>query len=150
MNRIIYLCLLVVFFSCKSNMSIAQEKESDKSETPKVEKPKFTDIGNTVNPNTIALIGTIRDISKDSNICNQQFRFSANIIVKRTINSGSSIINMIYPEQEIKIAFTDAIIKDFDLLNRKSDAQRDFTFTLEERLCSDLSQTVYVTLKIEN
>ncbi len=142
MDKILYILIVVGLFSCKSN-SIAQEKETEKIK-PKVEKPKFSDLqDNTIDPNTVHLIAVIQDVTKNASICEKSFKTATTVKVKRIINSGSSITNMISPGQEITFGFMNSPANDFDTLKQRIPKNKEVSFKIRENLCPDMSKTVY-------
>ncbi len=161
MNKILYLLFIAAIFSCKSN-SVAQEKDSTKSgivvaetpnkeepkqEKPKVQKPKFGDTQDYIDPNTVHLLGSVMDISKDTNVCGKKYKATTKIKVKAIKSSGSGIVNMISAGQEITLAFRNAAVTDFDLLKKEYGKDQEISLLVKENLCPDMSQTVYEIIR---
>jgi hypothetical protein len=144
MDKILYILIVVGLFSCKSN-SIAQEKETEKTKSKsRIEKPKFTDLrDNTIDPNTVHLIAVIQNVTKNVYICEKRFKTATTVKVKQVINSGSSILNMISPGQEITFGFMNSPANDFDILKQRISKDKEVSFKIIENLCPDMSKTVY-------
>lgn len=142
MDKILYIVIVVGLFSCKSN-SIAQEKETEKTKL-KVEKPKFSDLQDTtIDPNTVHLIAVIQGVTKNASICEKSFKTTITVKVKQIINSGSGIVNMISPGQEITFGFMNSPANDFDTLKQRIPKDKEVSFKIRENLCPNMSKTVY-------
>lgn len=138
---------MAALFSCKSN-SIAQEKEGNELK-PKIEKPKFRDSQSTsIAPNTVSLIAVVQGIYKDSEICGKNFTTTTKVKVKRIINSGSGIVNNIFPEQEITFGFTSTQGEEFSTF-RQAIKSVEVSFKVREGLCPDMSATVYEVFQFD-
>ncbi|MBW1293973.1 hypothetical protein [Aquimarina litoralis] len=159
MNKIVYIGLLAVLFSCKSN-SIAQEKRgntSDKIKKEKVETPKFGDLNsdvirsnsilqNQMAPNTIYLTVIVLEVLENRNICTKNYPNVGRVKVKSVKGSGSGIVNMISQNQEIMVALRKGISKDVSDL--KSKIHQEISIVVREKPCSDFNHTMYEIVSI--
>ncbi|WP_378180391.1 hypothetical protein [Aquimarina sp. SS2-1] len=153
MNKAIYLGLVIILFSCKSNNGIAQEKEqNDPNRTP-IEKPKFGDSNNNdptklkvvnnnqISPNTVHLNAVLLDVSENKAICNISGSKSVNVKVKQVIGSGSGIVNMLSTGQEVILVLRQSTSKSLSSL--KTNLDKEIFIVVKERPCTDFSQTVF-------
>ncbi len=146
MNKIVYLVVLIVLFSCKTN-TVAQENKQDNNEKPKVEKPKFGDTYNDqsprIEPGTVLFVGTIKGVSKKGNICGKSYNAVGTIVIENIIGSGSGIVNLMGKGQEMEMAFYLAKPEGFDDLESKAKSGNKFSIKAREGLCPDFNNTVY-------
>ncbi|WP_299213130.1 hypothetical protein [uncultured Aquimarina sp.] len=154
MNKLMYIGLIIILFSCKSN-SIAQEKEKSNTEKPKVEKPKFGDQNDNevtklnvtsndqISPNTVHLTGIILKVFENKSICGTLYEVTAMVKVKSVIGSGSGIVNMISSEQEVLFGLTKNQLRNFETLQKKTDANQEINLVVLEVLCQNSSKTAY-------
>ncbi|WP_298542472.1 hypothetical protein [uncultured Aquimarina sp.] len=154
MNKLMYIGLIIILFSCKSN-SIAQEKEKSNTNKPKVEKPKFGDIGDNeitkldviadsqIAPNTVRLTGTVVGFYKNKSVCGVSFAGAANVKVKKVIGAGSGIVNMISSEQETLFGLTKNQLRDFEALQKNTNVHQEINLVVLEVLCQNSSKTAY-------
>ncbi len=153
MNKIVYLVVVVMLFSCKSS-TIAQEKVPEKSQKPKVEKPKFSDVQDQqrIEPNTILLTASIGSISKDAVICGKSYKSITAVKVNQILGSGSGLVNLLSAGQDVELAFMNTKANDYDTLKEKFVKGQKMTLKVREGLCPDMTQTVYeiVTFKAVN
>ncbi|WP_299258945.1 hypothetical protein [uncultured Aquimarina sp.] len=154
MNKLMYIGLIIVLFSCKSN-SIAQEKEKGNTEKPKIEKPKFGDqndnqitktsvtSNNQISPNTLHLKGIVLEIFENKSICGTLYEVTVRIKVKSVIGSGSGIVNMIESEQEVVFGLTKNQLSDLETLQQKTDVNQEINLVALEVLCQNMNETAY-------
>ncbi len=155
MNKLLYIVLVIVLFSCKSN-SVAQEKEpftqqkeTVKPQKPKIEKPKFIDVQKTLSPGTVHFDGTIMNLSKNSSICDKVYNAVVTVKVDRIHGSGSSIVNIISAGQVINLPILGPQAKDFEGLEQKFTKDQKASFLVTESMCMDMNQTVYEIISSE-
>jgi len=154
MNKLMYIGLVIILFSCKSN-SIAQEKEKSNTQKPKVEKPKYGDIGNNeitklsviedsqIAPNTVRLTGILVGVYKNKSICGASYEDIAKIKVKKIIGSGSGIVNVISSKQEVIFGLTKNQLRNLETLQKKTDVNKEINLVVLEVLCQNSSKTAY-------
>ncbi|AXT51894.1 hypothetical protein D1818_13945 [Aquimarina sp. BL5] len=154
MNKLMYIGLIIILFSCKSN-SIAQEKEKSNTQKPKVEKPKFGDqndnqitktsviSNNQISPNTIRLKGIVLEIFENKSICGTLYEVTVRIKVKKIIGSGSGIVNVISSKQEVIFGLTKNQLRNLETLQKKTDVNKEINLVVLEVLCRNSSKTAY-------
>ncbi|WP_103864941.1 hypothetical protein [Aquimarina sp. I32.4] len=146
MTKILYVVLAILLFSCKSN-SVAQEK-GIKNTSSKVEKPKFGDTQSiAVDPNTVHLVAVVQELKKDGMLCDKKFKATTSVRIKRIINSGAGIVNMISAGQEIVFGFVNSPANDFKNLTQDISKDKEVFFKVRENLCSDMSNTMYEVVR---
>ncbi|MBQ0735239.1 hypothetical protein [Aquimarina celericrescens] len=151
MNKIVYIILISVLFSCKSN-SAAQEKEKTNTDKPKVEKPKFGDVdtNNQIEPGTVYLTGSVVGVFKDKEICGKSYKATTVIKVNEVTGSGSGIVNLISSGQEITFGFLRGNVEDFKTLQQKFTKDQQVFFIVRESLCPDMNGTVYEIIRFNS
>ncbi|EZH72380.1 hypothetical protein ATO12_23295 [Aquimarina atlantica] len=173
MDKVLYILVFIGLFSCKSN-SIAQEKESDKNEKPKIENPraakpkiKMPGLGdprdneithgefetdNLIEANRIDLVGLFIKFYKDKKICDKAYKNAIEVKLDKVIRSGSGIIKSLSEQQEITLVFMKFHNEDVNVLKQKLVKDQKISFQLRERPCFDSSKSVYeiITFKIKN
>lgn len=152
MNKLMYIGLIAILFSCKSN-SIAQENVKNTTEKPKVEKPKFGDIKsgdtpkpnvytqNQIAPNTIHLTVEVKEIYSNKLICDVSHETAVNAKIKEIRGSGSGLVNRVSINKEITLAVRKGISKDINYL--KSKLSKDIFIIIKEKPCMNFNQTMY-------
>jgi len=153
--------VLVALFSCKSN-SIAQEKNIEKTNKPKIEKPGFGDprdneitsfesySNDQIAPGTIHFTAVTKKIVTDVDICGKQYKTAILVAIKKIKGSGSGIVNMLSLGQKVTLVYNNANVKNFDELKQKLAKDQELTVVVKEGLCPDMSKTVYEILKLDN
>ncbi|AXT57404.1 hypothetical protein D1815_17245 [Aquimarina sp. AD1] len=152
MNKLMYIGLIAILFSCKSN-SIAQENAKNKTEKPKVEKPKFGDTNNgdmpkpnvftqnQIAPNTIHLTVEVMELYSNKLICDVSQEAAVNVKIKEIKGSGSGLVNRVSINKEIILALRKGISKDITYL--KSKLSKDIFIIIREKPCMNFNQTMY-------
>ncbi|WP_103068978.1 hypothetical protein [Aquimarina sediminis] len=151
MNKVLYIIIMGLLFSCKSN-SIAQEKENEEvQQKPKVERPKFKDLqNNTIDPNMVHLVSIMQSVNKNKAICGKTYTTTATIKVDRIVNIGSGIVNMVSPGQIITVGFMNFQEKELETLKQIVNKNKEVFLKIKEDLCPDMSNTVYEVLQFES
>ncbi|MCF6348184.1 MAG: hypothetical protein L3J20_07785 [Flavobacteriaceae bacterium] len=146
MRSVIYICVLIFCFSCKSVVT-AQENELKDSVVTK-KKPKYSEIANDqIAPSTIRFIGKIVKIEKEpTSICGTIYTHVATIEVVNVIASGSGIINICNKDEQIQMVFTMGFSTVSD--ERKNilpgiKTGQNFKADAFEKLCKSSSNTIY-------
>lgn len=174
MDKVLYIVIIIGLFSCKSN-SIAQEKESDKNEKPKIEnsraaKPKikipglgdpgdneitnrdFEKDDSQLGASRIDLIGVSIKFHEDKRICDKTYKGAIDVKVDQVIKSGSGISNSLSEGKEITLVFMKSHSKDVNALKQKLTKDQKVSFKVRERPCFDSAKTMYeiITFEIVN
>lgn len=163
MNKLVYVLILVALFSCKSN-SIAQEKKTEKTNKPKIERPGFGDprdneITNLnlnshlqIAPDTMRIIAVIQKISSDVNICGKRYKAAILVEIKEIKELGSGIVNEVSSGQKIALTYSNSIVKNFDEPKQEFSKGQEVAMVVKERLCTDMSETAYeiISFRIVN
>ncbi|MFD2563630.1 hypothetical protein [Aquimarina rubra] len=159
MNKAIYLGLIIILFSCKSNTGIAQEKEENNPDKTPIEKPKFGDSNdndrtklkfidnNQIPPNTVHLNAVLLEVSEDKVICNVSGSTTVKVKVKQVVGSGSGIVNMVSANQEVVLTLRKASKNRTSL---KAKLEKEFFIIAKEKPCTDLSKTIYEIISFES
>ncbi len=170
MNKFLYISIVVVLFSCKSNTTAQEKKdvkiekpriENARDKKPKIERPGFGDPRDNeitkldgeystslIAPNTIHFMGSVIAVFKDKAICGKSYKATTTIEVKK-ITKSAGIVNLISSEKETTFGFLKGYVKDFETLKQKLTKGQVFSFKAKESLCPDTSQTVYEIMSFE-
>jgi len=154
MNKLAYLGLIAILFSCKST-SIAQEKENTTTPKTKIEKPRFVDtvdkeisklsvIGDRqITPNRVHLEGTVLGVYENISICGVPYEATIKVKVTSIIGSGSGIVNLISSGQEITFGCRKGELENFKTHRKQSTKDQKIIFIVNEGLCKNMGKTTY-------
>ncbi|WP_281988479.1 hypothetical protein [Aquimarina aggregata] len=161
MNKVMCILVLIALFSCKST-SVAQEKQIEKTNKPKIEKPGFGDprdneitsfepyLQDQIAPGTIHFTAVIQEMNKDISVCGTQYKAAVLVNVKKVKGSGSGIVNALSSGQKTTLVYPNANVKKIDELKQKFTKNQEVKAVVKESLCPDMSKTVYEILKLSN
>ncbi|WP_271783659.1 hypothetical protein [Aquimarina algiphila] len=156
MDKVVYLLLMMVLFSCKTTGNTQEKKEEQNYQkkevenqgsnvnTPIIKKPTYISSQDPINPGTVHLIASVAKITKDASICGKSYKATVTVKVNSVKGSGSGIVNMISAGQEITFGIRKYMAEDFEVLKQKLIKDQEFFFIVEEGLCRNMSQTAYV------
>ncbi|MHA7059315.1 hypothetical protein ACWGOQ_0018960 [Aquimarina sp. M1] len=159
MSKILYIMLMLILFSCKSNNSIAQEKEKNNPKNTSIQKPKFGDPNNNdlikinttatnqIPPNTVYFNAVVLQISENEVVCDISNTTIVKVRVKQVVGTGSGIVNMLSSNQETVMVLGQNTLKNRIAL--KEILGKEIFIVSREKPCYDFSQTVYEIVSFE-
>jgi len=163
MNKVVYIIIVIVLFSCKSK-SVAQEnKEIPMAKNKKeVERIQFGDprdneitqlpspIQNRIEPGTVHVQGTIMSFYDNKTICDKAYKTAFRIKINQIVKSGSGIVNALSKDQETIVGFVDSNYakKYLSTLKNAINKGKKIPVILKEALCPNLgTETVYEVVR---
>ncbi|MEO9804180.1 MAG: hypothetical protein ABJF04_13070 [Reichenbachiella sp.] len=132
-----YAVLLLLIFALGYTQSHGQEK------------PKFSDVNDQLGPNSIKVVGIIKEVLSGEAFCGKNYTTSIKVQISEITYRGRAIKNAISLNQDVTFVF-EAIVVDDLRKNKKTPMKgQNVLIFAKENLCSDLYQSVYMVLNLE-